>query len=184
MQEQFPQWVIDIFEKTLKIETGKHTNIKNDSGGATKWGVTEAVARENGYEGAMENLPKEFALALSGKKYWHPILTKIGENLSKEIAEKIFDTGYNIGETTARMLAQRSLNVMNRQGADWPDITVDGKLGDMTYKAMEAAVKRRGEKHVLKVLNIAQGKYYFDLAEKREKDEDFFNGWVDARINL
>lgn len=182
--KQYPQWVLDIFENTLKIETDKHTNIKNDSGGSTKWGVIEAVAREAGYVGKMEDLPKEFALTLSGVKYWNDWYTEIGEKISKEIAKEIFDTGYNIGEVTARMLTQRSLNVMNRQGNDWPDLTVDGKFGQRTFDAMSAAVKRRGEKHVLKVLNIAQGKYYFDLAEKREKDEDFFNGWVEHRVEI
>ena len=40
---------------------GGYVNDPNDAGGATNHGVTEQVAREHGYAGAMQSLPKGMA---------------------------------------------------------------------------------------------------------------------------
>ncbi len=41
-------------EELIKRE-GSYVNNQADRGGATKYGITEAVARENGYKGNMMN---------------------------------------------------------------------------------------------------------------------------------
>jgi lysozyme family protein len=40
---------------------GGYSNNPNDSGGETMWGVTDRVARANGYAGPMKDMPREVA---------------------------------------------------------------------------------------------------------------------------
>lgn len=47
-------------EELIKREGG-YVNNPADRGGATKYGITQAVARENGWNGNMKDLPLEFA---------------------------------------------------------------------------------------------------------------------------
>ena len=48
------------FNKLLGIE-GDYSDHPSDPGGKTRWGVTEAVAREVGYRGDMRDLPVDLA---------------------------------------------------------------------------------------------------------------------------
>ena len=57
-------------QHTLGIEGGFSADAA-DSGGATRWGITEAVAREFGYQGEMKDLPLEFAADVYRQKYWN-----------------------------------------------------------------------------------------------------------------
>ncbi len=41
----------------LILREGDYVNHPADRGGATRWGITEVVARQNGYDGAMRHLP-------------------------------------------------------------------------------------------------------------------------------
>lgn len=53
-------------EKVLKSEGG-YVNNPKDKGGETKYGITVAVARANGYKGNMRNLPKQTAIDIYKK---------------------------------------------------------------------------------------------------------------------
>src|SRR3546814_17123188 len=41
-----------------------------DRGGATRWGITERVARQHGYAGAMRAFPRDEAAAIYRRLYW------------------------------------------------------------------------------------------------------------------
>lgn len=178
-----PTMAQEIIKHTVMIEGG-YVNDPNDSGGATKFGVTEKKARQYGYTGDMRDLPQEFAYAIAAHEFWFGAKMDRVAQISWEVAEEMFDTGYNCGPGSAWKIAQRMLNLMNRQGADWPDIVADGVPGPKTFSALEAAVKRRGALHVFKCFNAGQCAYYIDLAERRPKDEAFFNGWISARVDV
>src|SRR3546814_16009430 len=49
---------------------GRYVNHPADRGGATCWGITEAVARAEGYAGAMRDLPRADAASLYRRLYW------------------------------------------------------------------------------------------------------------------
>lgn len=171
-----------IIKHTVKIEGG-YVNDPNDSGGATNHGVTERKARQYGYVGDMCDLPIEFAYAIAAEEFWYGAkMDKVSE-ISWEVAEEMFDTGYNAGPGGAWKIAQRMLNLMNREGKDWPDIAVDGAPGPKTFSALEAAVKRRGGLHVFRCFNAGQSAFYIELAERRTKDQNFFNGWIQHRVS-
>ena len=49
---------------------GGYVSNPADKGGPTCFGITEAVARANGYSGAMRQLPREGAAAIYKRLYW------------------------------------------------------------------------------------------------------------------
>ena len=170
---------------TLGIE-GDFSDDPADSGGATKWGITESVARAFGYSGEMQDLPVPLARVIYQQNYWDLLkLDRISE-ISDDISSEIFDTAVNCGVGFAGRSFQRSLTVFNRNARDYPDLVVDGLIGRMTITAFRAFLDKRGldgETVLLRALNGLQGTRYIELAEKRVKDERFVYGWFLNRVS-
>jgi lysozyme family protein len=59
----------DAFIKVIGIE-GRYSNNPTDSGGATMYGITEAVARAYGYTGRMQDMPLGIAKEIYRQRYW------------------------------------------------------------------------------------------------------------------
>ncbi|MFJ6186028.1 glycoside hydrolase family 108 protein [Streptomyces sp. NPDC092295] len=170
----------EAFEHTVSLEGG-YSNHAADRGGATNYGITEAVARENGYTGQMSELPLEKAKEIYQRRYWKPLRLDDIAAISKPIALKLFDIGVNMGTGSAAKFAQRALNVFNRQQADYPDMTMDGAIGPKTVTAFIAFMEKRkqqGGVAFLKALTSLQGARYIELAENREQNEAFVFGWL------
>lgn len=55
-------------DELIKREGG-YVNNPADRGGETKYGITEAVARTNGFKGNMKDLPLDVAKAIYKKQY-------------------------------------------------------------------------------------------------------------------
>lgn len=173
-----------IIRTIIKTEGGYVDN-PNDSGGKTKYGITERVARENGFTGNMKDLPEELAFSIYSKKYWDALMASSIENLSPSIAEELVDSGVNCGVGRAAEWLQRSLNALNRQQADYQDLAVDGSVGAKTIAALMAFLRRRGHEGELvlfRALNCFQGAHYIDCAEKAQKNETFVFGWFLNRV--
>lgn len=173
------------FAHVIGVEGG-YSNDKNDLGGATRYGITEAEARSNGYTGPMTALPLDFAKGIYQRKYWGALSLDDVAALSYPVALELFDTGVNMGIGVSGKFFQRSLNALNRQQRDYPDVTVDGAIGPRTVAAMRGFFKARGaakaESVLLKALNCLQGARYIELTEARPANEDFTFGWLDNRV--
>jgi lysozyme family protein len=173
-----------IIENTIGKE-GRYSNNPKDSGGETMWGITAAVARANGYTGAMKNMPRETAVDIYTHEYFiAPGYDKVLAR-SASIAEELFDTGVNMHPLTASRFLQRALNALNRGQVDYPDVVVDGKFGAGSLKSFDAFLKLRGaqgEVVLLRILNAMQCARYVELAETRVKDKEFVFGWVLNRV--
>lgn len=177
---------------TLKKQTidqiialeGGYSNEAADSGGETMYGITKQVARENGYHGEMNQLPKELAFDIYADKYWDTVKGDVLSKLSEAVAEEIVDTGVNMGVGRAAEFLQRCLNVFNKRGELYSDIKVDRDIGPATLGALAKYLAFRDEAVLVKALNCLQGSFYVELAENREKDETFLYGWIRARVNL
>lgn len=176
----------EVVEKTLGHEGGYSNNPK-DSGGETMWGITIDNARRFGYAGAMREMPRDVAIQIYIKKYLKaPRIAEINP-LSSGVCFEVYDTGVNCGPAKAVEFLQKALNSLNREGKDFPDMTVDGQLGDKTIAALATFIRLRkleGEMVLLKILNVLQGAFYISLAERRMKDEAFIFGWFRTRIEL
>lgn len=164
---------------------GIYVNDPLDSGGETKYGITKAEARANGYNGPMKDLTREEAKRIYKFEYWfRPGLDRI-DRISPKVAEELFDTGVNMGRKRAATFLQVALNCLNDRQRLWKDIEEDGSIGGQTIGALTALVKHRGKdglKELLKVLEGLQVEGYVSLVRRREKDERFFYGWIAKRV--
>ncbi|AUT34921.1 hypothetical protein BFR69_14090 [Acinetobacter pittii] len=174
-------------EKVISREGG-YVNHPSDHGHATKFGITEAVARSNGYQGNMQDLPLSVAKSIYQQKYWlEPQFDQI-DTISPAIAEELLDTAINCGVNFAKPLLQRALNLLNKEGKEgWPNLVVDGQYGPLTLQALAMYLNRRnkeGEKVFVRILNIMQGQHYIEITENNPNYEDFFYGWILNRVTL
>lgn len=173
------------------VEGGTYTNDPADAGGPTRWGITQHTLA--GFldhpvtPDRVRNLSRGDALAIYRSLY----VTEPGYDrlaaLSALVAIECIDTGVNCGQAVATRYLQRCLNVLNQQGTDWPDITVDGHCGPVTAGALAALLNQRGhpgEQTLLIALNCLQGNHYIKLAEAKSGNERFVYGWLRARVRL
>lgn len=177
-----------IFEQavqhTLMIEDD-FVDDPRDSGGATRYGITEVKARAWGYDGPIAALPKSLALAIYRRDFWDLLWLDEVARIAPPVALEMFDTAVNCGPELPVQHLQRCLNLFNMNGSLYPDLKVDGAIGGVTLSALRAFATRRGNigvKVLVEALNSLQGAFYTELAERRPKDEAFVFGWFRNRV--
>jgi lysozyme family protein len=177
---------VDALVEALMEREGGYVDNPADKGGPTCFGITQAVARDNGYCGPMRQLPKEEAAEIYKRLYWlRPHFDEVATRSSR-VAAELFDTGVNMGPAVAVTFLQRALTALNRNGKDYPDLVPDGRVGAQTLAALDAFLRVRGkiggETVLLRALEALQGERYLRLAERRPANEAFLYGWLANRI--
>lgn len=164
---------------------GGYSDHPADRGGPTRWGITQAVARANGYKGDMRSLPRETAVAIYRQIYAiRPGFAAVAE-IDPAVGEELFDTGVNMGPAIPALWFQQCLDGLNDGGRPYGDIKEDGDIGTATLSAFRAYRKARGveaSKVMLKALNCLQGARYVELARNRSANEAFLYGWLRTRV--
>lgn len=112
------------FEKLLGLE-GDYSDHPADPGGKTRFGITEAVARQHGYNGDMRHLPVGTAKAIYRMSYWDKVRA---DELPDVVRYAVFDGAVNSGPAQAVKWLQRALRVMD-----------DGVVGPVTLATAGAA---------------------------------------------
>ena len=166
---------------------GGFVDHKSDRGGPTNYGITRAVARENGYQGDMRALPKSLAVRIYEARYWNSIRLDSIAPISATLAEYLFDFGVHSGPGRAAQELQRTLNALNNRGKLFPDMRVDGVVGPATLNALTDYRKLRGGAgvHVLaETINGVRIAFCRGIAERDERQEDFVYGWFRRIVNL
>jgi lysozyme family protein len=177
---------VDAMIDALIDREGGYVDNPADKGGPTCSGITEAVARAQGYRGAMRRLPRDDAAAIYKRLYWlRPRFDEVARR-STRIAAELLDTGVNMGPAVASTFLQRALTALNRNGKDYPDLVPDGRIGPTTLAALDAFLGLRGQSSgetvLLRALEALQGERYLRLAERRPANEAFLYGWLANRI--
>lgn len=166
-----------IIDATIKAEGG-YVNDPADSGGATRYGITERVARANGYTGSMRDLPLQTARDIYKREY----AEKPGFTVfPSEIAAELFDTGVNMGTSAATKFLQRAVNALYGSG-----LVVDGKMGPATRKAVTGYLASRSNASdiLVKALNGLQCTRYIEIVEANPTQRKFINGWIANRVEV
>lgn len=173
-----------IIDGVIAVEGG-YSDHSSDPGGATKYGITERVARASGYTGSMRDLPRSTAFQI----YWLQYVVAPNFDdvaaIDPAVAEELIDTGVNAGQKRAATWFQEALNAFNERGRAWPNIAADGDIGKATIGAFQAFKRRRGvgaTHAMLGALDALQGAHYLRLADNDSKFEDFAFGWFAHRI--
>lgn len=173
-----------IIDGVVAVEAGYVDN-PADSGGPTKWGITERVARRFGYEGHMRDLPRSVACDIYFERYWNELNGDALVEISELVAYEVFDTGVNLGVRRATTFLQRALNIFNQEEDLYGDIVVDGHLGFLTLEALRFYMdSNRKEAVLVKVLDCLQGAWYIQISEDYLKNETFAYGWFNQRVAL
>lgn len=182
----------DVIDKVLDREAPKwrqgdagFTDDPADSGGPTAYGVTQAVARANGYHGEMRDMPLSFAREVYRKRFIvRPGFDKVWL-ASIPVGNELIDTGVNMGPAVAATMLQRWLNGLNAQGSRYADLFVDGAIGEVTVEALRKFLRWRGadgERVLVAALNCTQGTHYLEIAERKAANESFLYGWILNRV--
>lgn len=187
------------FDETM-LHEGGYVNDPDDPGGETYRGVARKFHPDwlgwktidelkqlnptdlNRRLDDREDLQQQVA-AFYREHFWQPIG---GKELSDQaLANELFDTGVNQGVGTAIRFWQEALNLLNRNGRDYPELEVDGVAGEKTLATTNRFLEQnRGQAdRLLKVLNLLQGGRYLDLARRNPVMRKFLHGWLN-RIRL
>jgi len=149
--------------KTLAREGGaKFTDDPNDSGGATKYGISQKAYPNLD----IRSLTEQQARDIYKRDYWDRIH---GDDItSQTIAENIFDTAVNMGVKTASRLAQLSL-----------DITpADGIIGGDSLKIINNA----NEELFIAGFTIAKIARYAAICNRDRSQTKFLLGWINRAL--
>lgn len=103
---------------------GDFSDHKDDKGGATRFGITEEVARRVGYKGDMRELPLDLAKQIYKRDYWDAVKA---DQLPAGVRYAVFDAAVNSGVKQATLWLQRALGVAD-----------DGIIGPITLRAANA----------------------------------------------
>jgi len=155
------------FHELIMIEGG-YVNDPTDRGGETKYGISKSAYPHVD----IKNLTIEGAKDIYLEDYWKA--SGSHHMLNYELALELFDTGVNMGQGISRRFLQEALNLMNRNGRDFPNLEVDGKIGPITI----TAYRKVDDKILLKVLNGLQFMRYVWICRERPDQEKYFNGWM------
>lgn len=169
------------FDRTMGSEGG-YSNDPLDPGGETYRGISRRffpswpgwkIIDSKGPEvEGLNPLVEDFYR----KEFWDRCA---GGALPPEIATEVFDSAVNCGVTAACTWLQRALNLLNRNGKEYPDSTEDGRLGLGTLRAMQAHINKEGTARLLlKVMNILQGAHYLGIMQKTPSQEKYARGWL------
>lgn len=142
------EWAV---RHTLEAE-GVFSDHAWDPGGATKYGVTEAVARHHGHD--VRALTVDQATEIYRRDYWDALGLDEVAAASWRVALEIFDTAVNAGPSRATRIAQEALSVVFGKV-----VAVDGKMGPQTRGALLDVIAKY-EHHLVAALNGFQFAYY------------------------
>ena len=153
-----------IFEEALKRvfeHEGGYSDHALDPGGKTKYGITEAVAREWGYAGPMKDLPRDLAARIYRVAYWDCCRC---DSLPEAIRYSVFDAAVNQGPEMAVIFLQRAVKIDD-----------DGILGPKTL----ACVRQMNPEPLVVRFYIARMRHYTKLGAFKV----FGKGWTNRALD-
>jgi len=157
-RNNFPNWagwkIIDLVKKQIGFV---HTAVSIDK-------LNHVLASDLHVEDLVEGFFKV--------NFWD--VNKLDFVTSQAIANELYDTGVNMGTGVAARFLQEALNLCNKNGKLYANITVDGKIGNQTLNTLLKAPQSA----VLCTLNLLQGEKYLNIMRNKETQEKFWQSWL------
>lgn len=192
----------EISHKKTALNEGGYVNDPHDKGGETAFGISrkynpywkgwffidslkKRIKNPSLLKQSIDNNEelKMFANELYKQKYFTPLRL---QQVEQEIANELYDSSVNLGTTAAGTSFQKALNILNRNGKDYPDIKVDGDIGKYTISAYDDYIStirfstRNKQKLVgwlIKWINFFQMEVYYKAYGTGQ--EKFIPGWTE-----
>jgi lysozyme family protein len=143
----------------LALEGG-YSDIAQDHGGATNFGITDAEATRHGID--IHSITREQAMDVYRSDYW-----KFDSVTDQRVATKMLDMVVNFGNYGGARLIQRAVKV-----------TPDGIIGPATITAINAT----DPDALLEQLSLAAGDHYVDIVTNDHSQIVFLKGWIRRAI--
>lgn len=170
--DNYPEPFAYAVSHTLQSE-GLFSDHAKDPGGATMYGITQAVARRHGIRN-VRSLTVRQAIEIYYIDYWMKL--KCNDLSSEEIATELFDAGVNTGLSNAVKFAQRAYNVLRNVGE--VNLIEDGRIGPNTVHALNSMSKKYS-RQLLMAMNGEQYRYYKMLVDRNpDTFRAFIRGWM------
>lgn len=152
----------DVKVEVIEAEGSEYTNDPADPGGETKYGISKRAYPDED----IKNLTEARALELYERDYW----TKYGlsDLKTQAVANKLMLAIVNMGEYEAVLGLQRAIYYCGLS------VTIDGKLGRMTYTGANTAPQL----WLLDSMRVEYTHYYLDLVDRNKTLLKFLHGWV------
>lgn len=168
------------FETCLKwllgpdIEGG-YSNHKADRGGATNFGVTQAVydayrSKRGRAKQSVAMIAYDEVSEIYRNSYWRPVF---GDVLPNGVDLVVFDAAVNHGVVQASKFLQRALGVSD-----------DGIVGQETVSAAHKDDISGMTQHVIADILDQRRDFYERLAEKDASQKVFLKGWLNRVAKL
>lgn len=152
----------------------------NDPGGATNHGITEAVARANGFRGDMRNLSRSEAFTIYEREYVRkPGFLPLVE-IDAAVAEEVIDTGVNMGPARPTRYFRRAVNEVCR--TNLPIVPGMDAVTVQAWRDCRANLGRSSCVAMLESLDRQQRAEYDRLVRVNPRLKVFHRGWVNHRI--
>jgi lysozyme family protein len=121
-------------------------------------------------------LTKDQAIDIYRKQYWNAVH---GDEIQCQgIALMLFDLAVNSGVGAAIKRLQFSLNLMNNNEKNWPNMVIDGGMGPVTIHALNVLVPQfRKTKFLFMTIFFDRGELYLDDCRNNQTQEVFLDGW-------
>ena len=191
------------FEKTLSYE-GLYSKHAADKGGETFRGISRKFhPKWDGWE-IINNIKNEIKLEddqilidelniifrthyellvkteiFYYNEYWlhkHLNLDEVAKSFPN-IAFQLFDMAVNMGVSTSAKIFQRCINILNREGKDYPNLVIDGIIGEKTIRILNTELLDE-KQYLYKLIILMRAKIYIDMVEGNESQEVFIRGWL------
>ena len=180
-----------ILDAVLAEESDTFTNSPTDSGGPTKWGITQATLSDHLGRPAkildVQRITREDAFQILHVRYVvRPHFAEVCD-ISQLIGTRLIDGGVISGPAILSIFLQRCLNALNLNATRYPDIPVNGEVSPSTLAALKSYLAWRGtdgERVLAEAIECLLGARFITDAERRPKDEAYLYGWLKNRITL
>lgn len=100
---------LDVALPIILSNEGGYSDDADDPGGKTMHGITERVARENGYHGAMQDMPIQIAANIYRVRYWDAARC---DEYPWPLSLFVFDAAVNQGVLPAVKMLQATLSTV------------------------------------------------------------------------
>lgn len=157
-------WVIDKHEGGFQKIASDPGNYYNGELIGTNWGVSAPVARDHGWTGRMEDMPRSWAIENVYRRSYWPGLDGIA---SQAVATKILDMRLS-GVRRADRYVQDGLKALGWQ------IAVDGVIGPQTTDALN----KESESTILQMLVSQQTALYASSYKTNPIGQSWFTVWM------